>query len=257
MTVLKTAAQTVVVAFSMFSAIPMPRVDWNKDNMRYALCALPLIGAVVGGGCWLWAWLCRLLALPAVLQGAGLCLIPVLLTGGIHLDGYADTCDALASHAEPERRQQILKDPHLGAFAAIRLCCYFVASFALWTALPRYNAPACLLGFCLSRALGGLATAAFPLAKDTGLAHAFATAADKARVRAVLAALSALFLLALCLSGGALMAAAAAVLFLYYRRMVRVQFGGLSGDLSGWFVQSAELWMLAALCLTQYGEVLL
>ena len=84
------------------------------------LCAFPLVGLVIGLCCRGWQGFSGFLSLPAVLRGAGLCLIPVLMTGGIHLDGYADTCDALASHAGREKRQQILKDPHLGAFAAIR-----------------------------------------------------------------------------------------------------------------------------------------
>ncbi len=252
-----TALQTIVVAFSMFSALPMPRVDWNENNMRYALCAFPLIGAVVGAACWGWWSLCGLLGLPALLRGAGLCLLPAALTGGIHLDGYADTCDARASHAGPARRQEILKDPHLGAFAAIRLCGYFVASFALWASLPQYNALAAGLGFCLSRALSGLAVASFPLAKNTGLAHTFATAADRGRVRAALLALAAALCAALALCGGAMLALAALAVFFYYRRMARVEFGGLSGDLAGWFLQTAELWMLAALVFTEYGRMLL
>ena len=39
---------TVIVAFSMFSAIPMPQTEWTNKSMRYALCAFPLIGAVIG-----------------------------------------------------------------------------------------------------------------------------------------------------------------------------------------------------------------
>jgi adenosylcobinamide-GDP ribazoletransferase len=164
----------------------------------------------------------------------------------------------LASHASPQRRQEILKDPRLGAFAAIRLCCYFLASLALWTALPRYDGPAVLLSFCLSRALSGWAVAAFPLARNSGLAHTFAAAADRRRLGAFLAALSALLVLALCLRGpaGTAMAAAALGWFLYYRRITRVSFGGLSGDLAGWFLQTAELWMLAAACATQYLQPL-
>lgn len=251
------ALQTVVVAFSMFSALPMPRIDWNEKNMRYALCALPLVGLAIAAVCWVWALVCDGLGLPALLRGAGLCLAPVALTGGIHLDGFADTCDALASHAEPARKQEILKDPHLGAFAAIRLCSYFIASYALWAALPGYNAGAVACLFCLPRALGGLAVASFPLARDTGLAHTFATAADRRRVRLVLGAVAACLCGLACLCGAPLMALAALAVFFYYRRMARVQFGGLSGDLAGWFVQTAELWMLAALVLAEYGGALL
>ena len=43
-----TALQTIAVAFAMFSALPMPQFDWNEKNMRYALCAFPLVGVVCG-----------------------------------------------------------------------------------------------------------------------------------------------------------------------------------------------------------------
>lgn len=248
--------RSVFAAFAMFSVLPVPRVDWNRGNMRWMLCAFPLVGAVIGGICWAWAVLCAWLELPTVLRGAGLTLIPVLVTGGVHLDGYADTWDALASCAPPEKKQEILKDPQIGAFAAIHLCGWFLADFALWTALSRYEAVPVLLLFCLSRSLSGLAVAAFPLAKDTGLAHTFAQAADKRAARRFLTGLSALLTVGLCLWGwqGAVMAAAALGAFGYYRRMARTQFGGLSGDLAGWFLQTAELWMLGALVFSQYVE---
>ena len=93
--------ETVAVAFGMYSALPVPRVEWNEKNMRYALLAFPLVGAVLGLAWCGAAALCAALGLPDVLRGAALCALPVVVTGGIHLDGYADTCDALASHASP------------------------------------------------------------------------------------------------------------------------------------------------------------
>ncbi|MFQ7443766.1 MAG: adenosylcobinamide-GDP ribazoletransferase [Gemmiger formicilis] len=122
-----TALQTIAVAFAMFSALPMPQFDWNEKNMRYALCAFPLVGAVCGA---LWC-VCGVLPLPAAARAAGFCLVPVWVTGGIHLDGYADTCDALSSYGDTAKKLEILKDPHCGAFAVIRLCSYFAAYFAL------------------------------------------------------------------------------------------------------------------------------
>ena len=57
-----TALQTIAVAFAMFSALPMPQFAWNEKNMRYALCAFPLIGVVIGALWCLWVpCLCRIL----------------------------------------------------------------------------------------------------------------------------------------------------------------------------------------------------
>ena len=243
--------ETILVAFSMFSAIPMPRIEWNEDNMRYSLCAFPLVGAAIALCLWCWLLLCRRFGLPDLLRGAGLCLLPLMITGGIHLDGYADTWDALASHGSVEKRQEILKDPHLGAFAVIRLGMYFTAELALWISAEALRFPVLLGLFCLSRTLSGLALVLFPLREGSGLARSFADAADRKRVRAVLLALAALLSCGLCLLRAGETVLAAAGVFLAYRRMSEKSFGGVSGDLAGWFLQTAELWMLAALVLRE------
>lgn len=251
--------ETIAVAFAMFSAIPMPQPAWNQRNMRYALCAFPLVGLAAGLCWWAWAAVCGALEFPALLRAAGFCLLPMAVTGGIHLDGYADTSDALASCAPPERKREILKDSHCGAFAVIRLCMYVCGYWGLCGALiPEGRALWCAsAGFVLSRCLSGLSIASFPMAKNTGLAHTFATAADKRRVRAALMVLAlgaaGAMWAANLLYGGAMTLAAAAV-FAHYARTAKKQFGGLSGDLAGWFLQRAEFWMLAALVLCQYGE---
>lgn len=249
------ALQTIAVAFAMFSALPVPQFEWNEKNMRYALCAFPLIGVVIGA---LWS-ICGVLLLPGIVRVGCFCLLPVAVTGGIHLDGYADTSDALSSYGDREKKLEILKDPHCGAFAVIRLCTYFLAYFCL-AASVSFNPRVGLcwtLALVLERSLSGLAVAAFPMAKNTGLAHTFATAADRKTVRNVLGGLSVLLTVALALlGGGALALAAFAVLARYHRVAVR-EFGGITGDLAGWFLQKAEFWMLAALVASQWGGVLI
>ena len=163
-----TILQTIAVAFAMFSAIPMPQFEWSQKNMRYALCAFPLIGAVCGG---LWC-LVGVLPVPELVRAAGFCLVPVLVTGGIHLDGFADTCDALSSYGDAEKKLGILKDPHCGAFAVIRLCTYFILYFALCASVKftvRFGV-IWILALTLERVFSGLAVASFPMAKNTGLA---------------------------------------------------------------------------------------
>lgn len=244
--------ESILIAFSMFSAIPMPQTDWNSRNMRFSLCAFPLVGVVIGLCCYFWARFCIWLSLPGILRGGGLCLLPLLITGGIHLDGYADTCDALACHGDTAQRQAVLKDPHLGAFAVIHTGMYMIADFALCAALPQVCLVSLLGLFGLSRSLSGLALTVFPLRPGSGLARSFADAADRRSVRLVLTVFSIFFAVLLCAGGAALSVVAALFLFLFYRRMCSRLFGGLSGDLAGWFLQLAELWMLGMLVLSCY-----
>lgn len=246
--------ETIAVAFSMFSAIPMPQFQWNERNMRFSLCAFPLIGVVIGLLCALWNVLSSILLVPAFLRGAVFCVLPVLITGGIHLDGYADTWDALSSHGNVEKKQAILKDPHMGAFAGIHLCVYFLMGCALWAALPVYRPVAITCSFCLSRALSALAVASFPLREGAGLARTFAEASDKKTVRTVSLILACLAVFGMATDGGIWMTVGAAAVFAVYYVVIVRQFQGLSGDLAGWFVQTAEVWMLAILCLTQMME---
>ena len=226
-----TVLQTIAVAFAMFSAVPVPQFDWNEKNMRYSLCAFPLVGVLCGV---LWC-VCASLPLPAMVRAAGFCLIPVWVTGGIHLDGYADTCDALCSYGDTQKKLDILKDPHSGAFAVIPLL------GVVW-----------LLALVLERACSGYAVAAFPLAKNTGLAHTFATAADRTTVRRVLGCLSIVLAVALFALGGGVLVLVAGVALWRYHRVAVKQFGGITGDLAGWFLQKAELYMLAALVFCQW-----
>lgn len=103
--------ETIAVAVAMFSAIPCPQPVWSQKNMRYSLCAFPLIGVVCGLAFWGWTALMYAAAAPDLLRGAGLCLIPVLVTGGIHLDGYADTSDALQAMRRRKKSGKFCRTP--------------------------------------------------------------------------------------------------------------------------------------------------
>ncbi|MEL7602647.1 MAG: adenosylcobinamide-GDP ribazoletransferase [Bacillota bacterium] len=252
MSILKAAA----LMFSMFTRIPMPKVEWSEENLRYMLCFFPLAGVVIGLVLAGWFWFCGVFHIGTLLFAAGVTLIPVAVTGGIHLDGYCDTVDALASHASPERKREILKDPHTGAFAIIGAGAYLLLYFSISTELIPNIKTWLLLALMhgLSRTLSGLSVIGFPSSASKGLLDAFKASADKKRSAAIL-----LLLLAGCVAGlwltapvaGGAMILAALFCALYLFNMSKRQFGGMSGDLAGYFLQLCELAMLAALVLIQ------
>ena len=85
--------QSLIIAFAMYSKIPMPRADWNDKNMRYAFCWFPVIGMVIGLVELAVFYILTKWQAGSVFRGVCLMAVPLLVTGGIHLDGYADTCD--------------------------------------------------------------------------------------------------------------------------------------------------------------------
>jgi cobalamin synthase len=84
-----------------------------------------IVGGLAGGAAQLVATFAPHAIVVAVAFG-----LSVALTGAIHVDGFLDTCDAAFSGASPERRREILKDPHHGSFAIA----YFAVAAVLWLA---------------------------------------------------------------------------------------------------------------------------
>ena len=139
-------------AFLMYSRIPVPKVEWKEENRRYALGFFPLIGAVIGGLLILWRIICDRLGIGQFLFAAGAVFLPVLVTGGIHLDGFCDVCDARASYADRAKRLEIMSDPHIGSFAVMKLCLYLILQTALFSQIRggSFCIPDCRMGYCLS-----------------------------------------------------------------------------------------------------------
>ena len=238
---------TVIVAFSMFSAIPMPQTEWTNKSMRYALCAFPLIGAVIGALVCLWRFVCLRMEFSEWILAAGICVLPVLVTGGIHLDGFMDTMDALGSWGDKEKKLEILKDSHNGAFAVIGICCYFTGSLGVWSEIRTEMLPVVAAGYVISRALSGLAVVTFPAARGSGLVKTFQDGAQKKAVRftmIVYLILVAGYLYICSPVGMVVLLIIAGAVFGYYYRMSRKQFGGVTGDLAGYFLQICELALL-------------
>ena len=244
-----------LIAFSMYSRIPVPQPDWEHSSMDYVMCYFPFVGTVLGA----LAWLCfqggRLLGLSPLLLGAVLTALPLWISGGIHMDGYMDTRDALASCGDKEKKLAILKDSHTGAFAVMGCGLYLLLSFGAWCAVKPGQGLLCVcLGYTVSRTLSGLSVLCFPKAKKSGsYVTMFAKRASKGRAVLFLALLLVLEgVLLLWLGGwrGGLSAAAAAAVFGWYYYMSRKQFGGITGDLAGYFVQLCELAVLLAMAVT-------
>ena len=244
------------LCFSMYSKLPTFRTRWDPQDMRYVLCFFPLVGLVEGAFLLLALTLCRSFGLSGLLQGALLAVLPLVYTGGIHMDGLCDVADALGSHQSRERMLEILKDSRCGAAALMTCGGYLALHLGLGGQLiPSSTAGLCLLLLpALSRCLSGLCAAWLPNARGDGLLFTFTSAQHTRRVRLILAVLTGLCaagLLSIAPLAGAWMLGAAGAVLLYYITMSRRKFGGVTGDLAGFFLQLCELGMLAGLVCAQ------
>ena len=240
------------IAFAMFSKIPMPQAEWTEENMRYMLCFFPFVGAAAGLLTLGVSWLGEYFGFGTGFMAMALILVPVLVPGGIHVDGLLDTSDALSSWQEKERRLEILKDSHAGAFAVITACVYFLAWYGaysqLWLCKPALEIMA--LGFMVSRCFSGISVMTFPKARKDGTVAEFSRKAEDLAVRNVLIVYLVILLAVMVWIQpvlGILAFAAAGAIFLFYHHKAMKYFGGITGDLAGYFLCLCEVGMAVVL----------
>lgn len=222
--------------------------------MKYVMCFFPWIGIVIGALCFGWNALAAWLGVSAPLRNVIWMLLPVAVSGGIHLDGLLDTADAMSSWRPREKRLEILKDSHAGAFAIITGAAYF---FLLYGTLDMVKGELVIVyafTFVVSRSLSGLSVVTFPKASASGTVAGFAKNAETRVIQITL-------ILYLILAAGAMLvlqpvygAAAlvgAGLAFLWYYRLAMKNFGGINGDLAGCFLSVCELAMPLALVLME------
>ncbi len=235
--------RSLLTAFSMYSRIPVPRLSWKEENLRYAIGLFPLVGVVIGLLSYGFIWISSgvLYGFP---RAALYALISLLISGGIHLDGYLDTSDALSSFGERDKKLKILSDPHIGSFAVIRLLCYYLVLLAAYTMIEgNENWLRVSMGFYLSRILSGSASTLCRSATREGTLFTFTDGAQKLWVRGIL-----IFQLILCaglflftgIYAGGLILLANFGLIIYWRIVIYGSFGGITGDTAGFLSTLSE-----------------
>ncbi len=236
-----------LVALQFLSHLPTPAgLPVEGPALGRALGWFPVVGLLLGG---LLAAADLLLgrALPRPLVDVLLLVLLALLTGGLHLDGFMDTCDGLFSLRSPEDRLAIFRDSRVGSFGVVGAAVLLLTQWAALGALPTAARPAILLvTLAVARWAMVYAIVAFPYGRPEGLGRRFKEQAGAgALVAATLVAGGAAGLLLGWAGLAALgLAAAATVLFARY---CLGRLPGLTGDTYGALDELVETLLLVAL----------
>ncbi len=206
--------------------------------------AFPLVGALLG--ILLVAAHAVLAAvLPASMAAVLVVGLWVVLTGGLHLDGWTDCWDAMAASVPPERRREILKDSRLGTFGALALM-LLVAVKGSALAGEHFRGVMLFLAPVIGR--GALVVAAYGIVNPgQGMGAQFCRGMDKktARWAAILGFGPAL------IAGwiGILAVIAAYVGSFWFRRFAVSRLGTVNGDVIGAMCELSEALVLLTACL--------
>ena len=239
----------LLIALQFLTRLPvsLPGLP-TPEQMGRSLLWYPIVGLLLG----LLLSLAHLLLgqTPGALQAAIILALWVGLSGGLHLDGLADTADAwVGGFGDRERTLTIMKDPRSGPIAVVVLVLLLLLKFAaLLTLLQAGQGIYLVLLPWLGRSLLPLLLATTPYVRAGGLGQALVDHLPRQQLPWVLG----VHLLGMLLFGwqGLLALASALLLFVWLRRALLRRLGGTTGDTAGALVELAECAALLALALS-------
>ncbi len=218
----------LVGALTLLTIIPMPG-EWRTSVHAGGRCLawFPAVGLLLGVVLAV-AFSLAHAVFPDLVASALVIALWAGLTGALHLEGLADSGDGLAATASPERRQEIMHDPRVGAFGVVALVVVVICKFAAVASLR--NIGFLILSPILARWAIAFA-AAFPLARTTGMAALFCSGLGRSQLffATVCAALAA----ALFGWHGLIALVSACVVVLLFARLAQRRLGGMNGDVYG------------------------
>lgn len=230
-------------AFGLMTTLPfrLPTDWWAGDSGRASVW-YPFVGLVIGALTWL-AWKAAILVFPSLAAGVITLVVWVVLTGGLHLDGLADCCDGLLASTSVERRLEIMKDPHVGAFGVVGLILVLMLKAAALGSLT----PALSLGILLAASLARwciLPVGLTPLARPSGMGADFVLGFR--RLFIIWGAIIPLAIAILLGVRGVLSALAGLVAAALVLGLAKSRIGGVTGDVFGMLVEIVETIVLIA-----------
>jgi len=249
----------LLLAMQFFTAIPVRKeLPLGRREVTSMYVALPFVGAAIGLAMYVVSeLLVSYLHFGTLLASVLIVLTGIILTGGLHLDGWADTGDAFFSYKDREKRLEILEDPRLGAFGTMALVLLIIVKIAVFNEILMRGTGSSALFIAipfLARAAMNVYFSTVRLAKDKGIAHFFK---EKMAISILISwtlvsSTVILFVVGFVLKSVLIPVVIAIVIgiaLFTFRNWSLKHFGGVSGDLCGAFIEGMEalLW-LAVLC---------
>jgi adenosylcobinamide-GDP ribazoletransferase len=236
-----------LAALQFLTSIPVPlKREPSPEQLGRATAYFPLVGLIIGGILVLLNWLLNFI-LPAVVVNALLIVALVIITGALHLDGFADTCDGIAGHKPVEERWRVMRDSHAGAFGVVGIALLLLVKYVALSNIPPVFMIAILLFMpVVSRWAMVYAIFAYPYARPSGLGTAFkdATRWPEFIAATIITLVIAAALFPLFSLTGLLLVFGIWVITTAFSFYLKYKFAGLTGDTYGAINEIAEVMAL-------------
>lgn len=220
-------------------------MSFDEAACGRATVFFPVAGALLGAVMAALVWAAGPY-LPLQLQASLLIFIMVVLTGGIHLDGFMDSIDGLFSGRPREKKLEIMRDSRVGAFGVIGVICLLLLKFNLLAGIPNLVLIKLLIVVpALSRWNMSFAVVVFPYARPEGLGTIYKEYSGIKELIWATVLAAAIAGLVLGIYGVMLMALGAVITYLLGIKITK-ELGGLTGDIYGFISELSEVMLLFA-----------
>ncbi|MDQ1003180.1 adenosylcobinamide-GDP ribazoletransferase [Neobacillus niacini] len=251
-----------LINLQFFTAIPVHlEIPMDKPHLKSAVQVFPILGLLQGG---IYAGLFYLLLEYTPLSNFAaaflLWLVSILLTGGIHLDGWMDASDGYFSYKDQQKRLEVMNDPRTGAFGVISVIVLLSSRFLfIYEITVDVHAASYLMIAeipLLSKSVMGLLLLTVKTAKKEGLGALFQSAATLKDLWIYAVYIIGFLALVISFDGGfyyvSILLVIAFISLLLCRRKALKWFGGITGDILGAAVEGTELFLWMTLWLLHY-----
>jgi adenosylcobinamide-GDP ribazoletransferase len=220
-------------------------VSFDEAACGRATVFFPVAGAILGAVMAALVWVAGPY-LPHQLLASLLIFIMVVLTGGIHLDGFMDSIDGLFSGRPRENKLEIMRDSRVGAFGVIGVICLLLLKFNLLAGISYHVLIKLLIAVpALSRWNMSFAVVVFPYARPAGLGTIYKEYSGIKELIWASFLAAAITGLVLGVYGVLLMILGAVITYLLGIKITK-ELGGLTGDTYGFISELSEVMMLLA-----------
>ena len=218
------------------------QTEWKVEDFGASVTYFPLVGLVIGA----FMWALYSLANPYISVSLLMLILVIfefLFTGGLHADGFMDTCDGLFSGRDRERKLEIMKDSRVGSNGVVGFVFLTLLKWQLLVNLQTVVVPVVLVSMpILSRYTMVISIQKFPYARPEGLGKFFAANAPKyATSVATVVALLPLFFYGWLY---AYLYAVALTVNLIINSYVTKHLGGTTGDTYGFVCELSEVFII-------------
>lgn len=237
--------KSFLFALYQLTRLPLPAVPFDEKACGRSAIFFPAVGCFLGTVLAVLAWASTLI-FPVQVRSALLVAGMVVLTGGIHLDGFMDSIDGLFSGRPGERKLEIMRDSKVGAFGAIGVVCLLLFKYTLFLGMPVETLVKILpVVPALSRWGMSLAITVFPYAREEGLGKIYASYTGIKELVGATTVAAAIGGTVLGIKGICLIALSGLVTYLVGKKITG-ELGGLTGDIYGLINELLEVILLAA-----------